>query len=80
MFEGEVHIVVLAEGPGATCRISGSSEVLQNNLTGLKRDLGNTVTVALDTTVDNEFDFTYQWVTASNGNIHTSYACNLVKE
>lgn len=79
MFEGTVKIVILSEGVGGTCRISGSSEVLQNNLTGLKRDLGNTDIKPINTTIDNVFDFTYQWFTASIGNINTSYASNLLK-
>ena len=79
MFEGDIKIVILSVGVGGTCRISGSSEVTQNNLTGLKRDLGNSVIIGINTTIDNEFDFTYKWAAAAVGNIHTSYAANLIK-
>lgn len=79
MFEGDIKVVVLSTGEAGLCRISGSSEVTQNNLTGLKRDLGSSQTFVIDTTTDLEFDFTYQWSTAAVTNVHTSYAANIIK-
>lgn len=69
LFLGTVDMIVLANGINGIVRVVGKSDVVNNQLSTLVRNLSSIGDIAINLSVGLDVDFTYQFTQANTSNV-----------
>ena len=69
LFLGSMDIIVLASGINGIIRVVGKSDVVNNQLSALVRNLSSIGDIAMDLSIGLDVDLTYQFTEANTSNV-----------
>lgn len=78
-FNGTVRIIITEIGTTSKCRIVGQSTVIQGGLAALVRNYNVLNDITIDTTIDNDIDWTYKFNASNVNNTITSLFLDIKK-